>query len=99
MGHQRYYVYILGNARKTVLYIGMTNDIKRRMREHLAGEVPGFSQRYRLRKLLYVETFSDVREALYREKQLKNWHREWKMNLLKQENPAMRDLAADRFGS
>ena len=89
--------YILTNLHNTVLYIGMTNDIMRRMTEHKAGTVEGFSKRYNLKKLVYLEEFSEVREALAREKQLKNWHRDWKLNLIRQENPEMEDLSASWF--
>ena len=94
---RRYYVYILANVHDTVLYIGMTNDIMRRMSEHKAGTVVGFSKRYNLKKLVYLEEFSEVREAIAREKQLKNWHRDWKLNLIRQENPEMEDLSASWF--
>ena len=94
---RRYYVYILTNAHNTVLYIGMTNDIMRRMTEHKAGTVEGFSRRYDLKKLVYLEEFSEVREAIAREKHLKNWHREWKLNLIRQENPEIEDLSARWF--
>ena len=67
-----YYVYILTNEHNTVLYTGMTNDIMRRMTEHKAGTVEGFSKRYNLKKLVYLEEFSEVREAIAYEKQLKN---------------------------
>lgn len=91
------YVYILTNVHNTVLYIGMTNDIMRRMTEHKAGTVEGFSKRYNLKKLVYLEEFSEVREAIAHEKQLKNWHRDWKLNLIRQENPKMEDLSASWF--
>ena len=94
---RRYYVYILTNRHNTVLYTGMTNDITRRMTEHKAGTVEGFSKRYSLKKLVYLEEFSEVREAIAREKQLKNWHRDWKLNLIRQENPQMKDLSASWF--
>ncbi len=95
MGWKRYYVYILTNTCNTVLYIGMTNDINRRMREHRSGTKRGFSKRYRLWKLVYLEEFSEVRDAIYREKQLKNWRRQWKLNLIREENPDMKDLWVD----
>ena len=75
----------------------MTNDIMRRMSEHKAGTVVGFSKRYNLKKLVYLEEFSEVREAIAREKQLKNWHRDWKLNLIRQETPEMEDLSASWF--
>ncbi len=93
----RYYVYILTNVHDTVLYIGMTNDIMRRMTEHKAGTVEGFSKSYNLKKLVYLEEFSEVREAIAYEKQVKNWHRDWKLNLIRRENPEMVDLSASWF--
>ncbi len=93
MKHHRYYVYILSNRRRTVLYIGMTNNLTRRIAEHRQGLVDGFTKRYRIRDLLWVETFGDVHDAITREKQLKNWHRDWKWNLIRQQNPDLVDLA------
>lgn len=89
-----YHVYILSNARRTVLYIGMTNDLARRVAEHKAGQVEGFTKRYRVRDLLWAESFSDVNDAIAREKQLKRWHRDWKWNLVRQTNPDLIDLGA-----
>ncbi|MEM1041545.1 MAG: GIY-YIG nuclease family protein [Bacteroidota bacterium] len=89
----RYYVYILSNRRRTVLYVGMTNDLTRRVAEHKAGRVEGFTKRYRVRDLLWVGTFRDANDAVAREKQLKNWHRDWKWNLVRQQNPNLVDLA------
>ena len=97
MSKRRYYVYILTNTHNTVLYIGMTNDIMRRMHEHKTGKVKGFSKRYNLKKLVYLEEFSEVWEAIAREKQLKNWHRDWKLNLIRQENLEMDDLSPQLF--
>lgn len=88
-----YYVYILTNKNSTTFYIGVTNDIARRIYEHQQKFVPGFSQKYNLTKLVLVEQFTNVKEAIAREKQLKNWHREWKINLIKQTNPLLEDLS------
>ena len=88
-----YYVYILTNKRNTVFYIGVTNDLKRRAYEHKQKKIDGFTKRYNLTKLVYFEQTTDVRIAIQREKQLKNWHREWKLNLIKSENPGFKDLA------
>ncbi len=89
-----YYVYILMNERNTTLYIGVTNNIERRLYEHMHGLVPGFTKKYNVHKLVYVEETSSAYAAISREKQLKNWHREWKLNLIKQENPTFADLSA-----
>ncbi len=86
-------MYILSNARRTVLYIGMTNDLARRVTEHKASAVEGFRERYRVRDLLWFEAFADVNDAIAREKQLKNWHRGWKWNLVRETNPELTDLS------
>jgi len=89
-----YYVYILSNQKNTTLYIGVTNDLERRIREHKTKTNPGFTSRYNITKLVYFEEFSHVEEAIAREKQLKNWHREWKENLIKSVNHHWEDLSA-----
>ena len=97
MKHERhYYVYIITNTWNTTLYIGVTNNLLRRIQEHKSGANKSFSKRYHLTKLVYYEETGDVRVAIEREKQLKRWHREWKMNLIKQQNPTFRDLSMER---
>ena len=86
-----YYVYIIGNDRPT-LYIGVTNDLVRRVYEHKKGLVEGFPKKYSLKKLLYFEVLEEVGQALLREKQLKHWSREWKLELIKKSNPSHIDL-------
>lgn len=90
-----YYVYIITNFLNTTFYIGVTNNLEKRVYEHKHELVDGFSKRYKLKKLVHFEEFGDVRDALEREKQLKNWHREWKINLITKNNPEMRDLLED----
>ncbi|MCK5412827.1 MAG: GIY-YIG nuclease family protein [Candidatus Pacebacteria bacterium] len=90
-----YYVYIMMNFTDTALYIGVTNDLKRRVYEHKNKLVKGFSEKYNLKKLVYFEQTSDVVSAIKREKQLKNWHRAWKINLIKSKNPGFADLNID----
>lgn len=92
---KRYYVYILTNKSNKVLYIGMTNDIARRMFEHKTKLVEGFTKKYNLTKLVYCEATNDVESAIRREKQLKNWHRDWKINLINQFNPEWKDLSEE----
>lgn len=87
-----YYIYIITNQRNTVLYIGVTDNIQRRMYEHKSKLVEGFSKTYNLDKLIYVEEYKDINEAIRREKQLKNCHREWKINLIKLKNPNFSNL-------
>lgn len=90
-----YFVYILSNFRNTTFYIGVTNNLERRVYEHKNELVDGFSKRYKLHKLVYFEEFKYAKEAIAREKQLKNWHRGWKINLIKQVNPNLDDLLED----
>jgi len=91
-------VYILTNKSNKVLYIGVTNDLERRMYEHKNKMLNGFTKRYNLTKLVYFEVTSDVRSAIEREKQLKNWHRDWKINLISQFNPDWEDLSTKMKG-
>ena len=94
---KEYYVYILSNQINSVLYIGVSNDLIRRMYDHKNKLVNGFSKRYNLNKLLYFEKTDNVEVAIQREKQLKNWHRQWKLNLIKENNPEFKDLSAEWF--
>jgi putative endonuclease len=93
-----YVVYILANNRLGTLYIGVTNDLKRRMNEHRLGLVDGFTKKYGVNKLVYVEQFRYPNDAISREKQLKRWHREWKINLIVERNPGWIDLYETIFG-
>ncbi|MDP3988282.1 MAG: GIY-YIG nuclease family protein [Candidatus Levybacteria bacterium] len=88
-----YYIYILTNMNNTTFYIGVTNNIFKRSFEHRVGINEGFTKKYKLKKLIYLEEYSDIKEAIAREKQLKNWHREWKLNLIKKVNPNFNDLS------
>ncbi len=88
-----YCVYIMAGA-SGVIYIGVTNDIERRVVEHKSKAVPGFSARYNLTKLVYFEAFSDVRAAIAREKELKGWLRRRKIALIETVNPRWKDLSA-----
>ncbi len=90
---RRYYVYIISNRYRTVFYTGMTNDLERRIWEHKSGEGSTFTSRYRVTDLLYYEEYSQVKEAISREKQLKRWGRQKKLDLIKTLNPEMVDLA------
>lgn len=90
MGKQ-YYVYIMANARPT-LYIGVTDNLVRRVYAHKHKLIEGFTKKYYLDRLVYYEVFQDVNEAIQREKQLKKWKREWKLKLIKENNPRLKDL-------
>lgn len=92
-----YYIYILTNKNTTTLYIGVTNDLNRRIYEHKQKFVAGFTKKYNLNKLVYFEQVENVENAIAREKQLKNWHRDWKINLIKQNNPLFEDLGDNLF--
>ena len=90
-----YYVYILTNRKAGTLYVGVTNDLIRRGYEHKHDEISGFTKKYQLHKLVYYEATTDADAAIKREKQLKNWHRHWKINLIESVNPEWRDLYDD----
>ncbi len=87
-----YNVYIITNQNNTVLYIGVTNNLERRVYEHKNELIEGFTQKYHLHKLVYNEQYNDVNDAIRREKQLKRWRREKKDNLIKSVNPNWIDL-------
>ncbi len=94
MGNRQYYVYILTNWNHRVMYIGMTNNLHRRIYEHQQHMVEGFTDKYQVGKLVYVESATDVHAAIAREKQLKRWRREKKNNLVESMNPDWNDLSA-----
>lgn len=91
MQSKQYYVYILSSI-SGVLYIGFTNDLKRRVWEHKQGLVEGFTKKYNVKKLVYYEITEDARVAIEREKQLKKWRREKKVALIEKMNPQWKDL-------
>ena len=84
---------MMTNKWNTVVYIGVTNDLEHRVWQHKNGKRDGFTKQYKCCKLVYFEKFGEVKQAIAREKQLKNWHREWKFNLIKKVNPEMDDLS------
>jgi len=86
------YVYILSNKNRTTFYIGVTNNLRRRLEEHRSGLNPGFSSKYKLYYLVYFEHHKSISKAIRREKQLKAWKRAWKINLIRRENPNMDDI-------
>ena len=88
-----YYVYILASKRNGTLYVGVTNDLVRRAWEHKESLVPGFTKKYRVKILVYFETFDDINQAIHRESRLKKYKWEWKLNLIERDNPEWRDLA------
>ncbi len=92
---QTSYVYILSNSTRTILYIGVTSKLKERITDHKNGKGSSFTQKYHLKFLIYFEEFTDINQAIAREKQLKNWHKNWKWNLAKSKNPDLKDLYPD----
>jgi len=93
-----YFVYIMSNKPNGVLYIGVTNDLIRRVFEHKQHLAKGFTARYNLDKLVWFEQTEDINSGISKEKQLKNWHRQWKVNLIEQTNPNWQDLYANIVG-
>lgn len=86
------YVYIMSNKNRTSLYIGVTSDLKNRIADHKNGIGCSFTSKYNLTDLVYYEEFPDIYQAIDKEKQLENWHRQWKFNLIISVNPEMSDL-------
>ena len=86
------FVYILSNKNKSVLYVGATKNLKGRIKLHREGKASVFTKKYSVNQLMYVEYFTDYHDAFAREKQLKNWKKDWKWNLVKEKNPKLKDL-------
>ena len=95
MTHQ-YFVYILASKRNGTLYIGVTNCLQKRVAQHKDKQVEGFTKKYGVDKLVYFERFDNIDSAIVREKRLKKWRRQWKLELIEKSNPAWRDLYEDR---
>ncbi len=91
------YVYIMSNRLCTTLYVGVTADLKKRVSQHKNGTGSKFTSKYFLTNLVYYEQLFSMGAAIKREKQLKNWHREWKMNLIREQNPSCVDLYDELF--
>jgi putative endonuclease len=91
-----YFVYILAGKSRTI-YIGVTNNLERRVLEHRSKNIPGFTRKYNIHRLVYFEIFGDIRQAIQREKQLKGWKRIKKIQLLEAGNPTWEDLSNDWF--
>jgi putative endonuclease len=88
-----YWTYIITNEYKTTLYIGITSDLEHRIDQHHAGTFEGFSKTYNLKYLVHYESFTEVKDAIRREKQLKKWNRAWKIQLIEENNPKWEDLS------
>jgi len=88
-----YYVYMLASRRNGTLYVGVTNDLARRLLEHREGGVRGFTQRYGVKLLVWYEEYGRIEDAIEREKQIKGWDRAWKIRLIEENNSGWNDLA------
>ena len=93
--NKRFFVYVLSNRRRGALYVGVTSDLIRRLLEHKAKLVPGFTKTYGIVMLVYYEEYSSILEARAREATLKRWRRAWKMELIDKFNPDWRDLTGE----
>jgi putative endonuclease len=87
-----YYVYLLASRKNGTLYVGVTNNLIRRIYEHKTGTVPGFTTRYGVYLLVWFECYDDPTNAITREKEIKKWRRQWKIDLIEKENPKWDDL-------
>jgi putative endonuclease len=92
---KEYFVYILSNKNRTVTYIGVTNNLIRRIHEHRNEGINSFTKKYNVFDLVYFEKLNNIDLAIAREKQLKNWRKEWKWNLIKEQNPTLIDLSLE----
>jgi len=89
---KQYYIYIMANKRNGTLYIGVTSNLPQRVYQHKYKNVYSFTSKYDINKLVYFEVISDANSAIQREKQLKNWQRKWKLELIEKMNPEWNDL-------
>lgn len=92
MGYRNYYVYILASKRNGTLYVGVTNDLARRVSEHKAGIIEGFTKKYGVKILVYYDVMDNIEDAIAMEKCLKKWNRKWKIDLIERNNPQWEDL-------
>jgi putative endonuclease len=95
MLYKQGHIYIMTNTYRTTFYIGVTSDLRTRVWQHLNGEGSVFVKKYKLYDLIYYEYFERITDAIDREKQLKRWHHDWKVNLIKSVNDNMRDLKGE----
>ena len=92
---KKYFVYIMASRRNGTLYIGVTNDIVRRVYEHKNNVIKGFTEKYKVHHLVYLEETDDINSAIAREKQLKKWKRDWKIRLIESMNPEWKDFGEE----
>ena len=95
MTKNTYYVYILASRKNGTLYIGVTNDLLKRVYEHRQNIVEGFTKKYNVHMLVYFEQTNDIESAIIKEKQMKKWERQWKIDLIEEKNPEWKDLYFD----
>ncbi|RKY09336.1 MAG: GIY-YIG nuclease family protein [Planctomycetota bacterium] len=93
---KQYFVYILASKRNGTLYIGVTNNLNKRVWQHKSGLVDGFTKKYSVGMLVYYERFGNIDSAIVREKRLKKWNRKWKLELIEKFNPEWKDLFEER---
>lgn len=91
----KYFVYILASKKNGTLYVGLTNQLARRIQEHKDKLVPGFTKKYGVQNLVYYESFDYINDAIRREKNIKAWKRDWKIRIIEEMNPTWKDLAHD----
>lgn len=92
------YLYILASRRNGTLYIGCTTELEKRVYEHREGVVAGFTRQYGVKRLVHIETYDDISDAIVRERRIKEWKRAWKIELIEKENPFWEDLAVSVLG-
>lgn len=92
------YFYLLASRKHGTLYAGATTDLPKRVWEHRAGVIPGFTQQYEVKRLVHFETYDDIADAIVRERRVKEWKRAWKIQLIERENPHWDDLAVSVLG-
>ena len=97
MEEKQYYVYILASFKNRTLYTGVTSRLTHRVWQHKEGLVAGFTKKYNIHHLVYYEIHSDIYEAITREKRIKKWNRQWKINLIEKHNPQWHDLSDNLF--
>ncbi len=88
-----YYVYMLASARHGTIYVGVTNSIRNRLEQHRAGTGSAFVEKYKVHRLVYLESCENAQDAIRREKQFKNWKRDWKVKLIEEDDPEWEDLS------
>src|SRR5437762_3529752 len=92
------YLYILASRRHGTIYIGSTTDLPKRIYEHRQGLIAGFTRTYGVKRLVHIETYDDIRDAIVRERRMKEWKRDWKVRRIEEENPFWEDLAVSLLG-